>query len=323
VGVVMTSVPASVVLLTYNQEAFVKESLQSLLDQDYADLEIVVSDDGSTDATWQVIQQTLAEYKGFKKVVVNRNPLNLGIVGNYFKALSFSAGEVIFTAAGDDVSLPNRCSACIFDWLNTGKEVDLIASDGYDMLLSGEMAGAKETDELSLWSFEKWAQKRPFVFGASHMMTRRLLALRVLDSKLPVEDQNLVARAFLMGGAKRLPIPLVKHRRGGISQTKIRFSYQAKKLKLIQSAYESILERDELLRDAEILGKEIKPCLSSQLSLANYMISIFNASSGLSRLKVFITYSNVPFMKRLRFFQLAAFPNLYTTFLKLKKSSRM
>ena len=160
-GISMPPVRASVVLLTYNQEAYVQEALQSLLSQDYDDLEIVVSDDASTDGTWQVIQQKFVEYTGHKRVVLNRNERNLGIVGNYFKAFSVATGDVIFTAAGDDVSLPNRCSACINMWIDTGQVVDLIAADGYDMLLTGEVAGLKETDELSQWTFERWTQKRP------------------------------------------------------------------------------------------------------------------------------------------------------------------
>jgi glycosyltransferase involved in cell wall biosynthesis len=308
----MEPVRASVILLTYNQEAFVQEALQSLLDQDYENLEIVVSDDASKDGTWQVIQQTVAEYTGHKRVVLNKNEINLGIVGNYFKAACLTTGDVIFTAAGDDVSLPNRCSVCINTWVEGGRVIDLIAADGYDMLLTGEVAGLKETDELSQWNFEAWTKKRPFIFGASHMMTRRLLMLRALDPRLPVEDQNLVARALLMGGADRLAVPLIKHRRGGVSQTKNRFNYQEKKRRLIKSAKESLLERAEILQDAATLGKQVEHYLLRQFKLASYIISIFQATSFAQRLRVLASSADVPLMKRLRFFQLAVFPILNT-----------
>ncbi len=321
-GISMPPVRASVVLLTYNQEAYVQEALQSLLSQDYDDLEIVVSDDASTDGTWQVIQQKFVEYTGHKRVVLNRNERNLGIVGNYFKAFSVATGDVIFTAAGDDVSLPNRCSACINMWIDTGQVVDLIAADGYDMLLTGEVAGLKETDELSQWTFERWTQKRPFMFGASHMMTRRLLMLRTLDPKLPVEDQNLVARALLMGGARRLALPLVKHRRGGLSQLKNRFNYQEKKLKLINSAAESLLERAEILNDAAVLGKQIEHYLRAQFELGHYIVAIFQKKSFFLRLKIFMHFSKVPFWKRFRFFQMAVFPKVNKFLMELKSSRK-
>ena len=310
------------VLLTYNQETFVQEALQSLLEQDYDDLEIVVSDDASKDGTWQVIQQTFAEYTGNKRVILNRNEHNLGIVGNYFNAFSVTTGDVIFTAAGDDVSLPNRCSACIKTWIDAGRVVDLIAADGYDTLLTGEVVGVKETDELSQWTFERWSQKRPFMFGASHMMTRRLLMLRALDPKLPVEDQNLVARALLMGGAKRLALPLVKHRRGGISQLQNRFNYQEKRRKLISSASGSLLERAEILRDAEILEKSIDRYLSTQFELGSYIVSILQSESFNASFKAFIRFSKVPFWKRIRFFQFAVFPKMNAYLLDLKASRK-
>jgi hypothetical protein len=314
----MLPVRASVVLLTYNQEALVQEALQSLFDQDYDDVEIVVSDDGSTDATWQLILQAVSQYTGNKRVVLNRNEPNLGIVGNYFKAFGLTTGDVIFTAAGDDVSLPDRCSACISTWMETGRVVDLIATDGFDMLLSGDIAGLKETDELSQWSFEAWTQARPFIFGASHMMTRRLLQLRTLDPGLPVEDQNLVARALLMGGAKRLALPLVKHRRGGVSQMKTRLSYREKIDRLIRSAHESLLERSEILQDAARLGLQVEHFLLMQLRLASYTTSIFQATRFAEKLSVFKAYSDVPLSKRLRFIQLALFPVANTNLMKFK-----
>jgi glycosyltransferase involved in cell wall biosynthesis len=316
----MGPVRASVILLTYNQEAFVEEALRSLLDQDYDNLEIVVSDDGSVDATWRVIRQIVASYRGNKKIILNQNERNIGIVGNYFKAFTFTTGDVIFTAAGDDVSLPNRCSACINTWIGADRIVDLIAADGYDMLLTGEVAGLKETDELSKWTFQAWTERRPFMFGASHMMTRRLLMLRTLDPRLPVEDQNLVARALMMGGAQRLAVPLIMHRRGGFSQIKYKFNYQEKKRMLIKSANESLLERAEILLDAALLGKQVERYLLTQYSLANYIVSMFQNKSFVLSLETFIRFSNVPFWKRVRFFQFAVFPKFNSRLIELKST---
>ena len=88
-GVVVSSpsVHASVVLLTYNQEEFVEDALRSLLEQDYPDLQIVVSDDNSQDGTWQVVNSVADAYQGEKKITLNRNSQNLGIGANYAKAL--------------------------------------------------------------------------------------------------------------------------------------------------------------------------------------------------------------------------------------------
>lgn len=84
----LSSVHASVVLLTYNQEDFVGDALRSLLDQDYQDLQIVVSDDNSADSTWRVVNSIVEAYVGSKRIILNRNSTNLGLVGNYEAAFA-------------------------------------------------------------------------------------------------------------------------------------------------------------------------------------------------------------------------------------------
>ena len=210
---------ASIVLLTFNQERFVQDALQSLLNQDCEDIEIVISDDCSTDGTWEQIQTTLEGYEGPKKIIAIRNQANLGILDNYALAFKKTSGDLIFMAAGDDISLPNRCSQSIQFWRNCEKEYDLVAADAIDMSYAGEHLKIKETDPLEEWTVERWFVGRPFFFGASFMVTRKLLNLTSLNNQLPYEDHCLVFRSLLLGGAIRLPEPLVCHRRGGMTQS--------------------------------------------------------------------------------------------------------
>lgn len=297
----MQEVKASVLLLTYNQELYVREAFLSLLEQDYDALEIVVSDDFSKDGTWSLINEIAQNYQGTKSIVLNQNTKNLGIVGNYFKAFELSKGELIFTAAGDDVSLPNRCSVCINAWQETNQKVDLVAADGYDMLENGEIVGVKETDELQLWSPKKWSESRPYVFGASHMMTRRLIALRPFTPLLPVEDQCFVARALMMGGALRCPVALVKHRRGGISQAKLKWSYQSKKRKLLVSAQQGLIECNEIAKDGAILGVDMKLLLIKEESTNEFAVKVLQAAKFSELVGLIIEYKNAPFRKKLKY----------------------
>jgi glycosyltransferase involved in cell wall biosynthesis len=303
----MTHVRASVVLLTYNQEAFVQDALQSLLDQDYDNLEIIVSDDSSHDGTWLYVEKIATAYSGNKEIKLNRNEHNVGIVANYYKAFGLSSGEVVFTAAGDDISLPDRCSESIGCWLKNNRKFDLIATDGYDMGIDGHIFGVKKTDDLQAWDMIKWIKYRPFIFGASHMMTRRLISIRTLNSALPVEDQNFTARALMMGGALRLALPLVKHRRGGVSQMKNRWTYAEKRERLIKSASDALLESDEVSRDAELLGVEIVSLLRRNRETNGYALAMLKARKRLSQLRIAYDANQVPFPKRVRFFTFVMF----------------
>lgn len=100
----------SLVLLTYNQSATVAEAVQSALGQIGDPIEIVITDDCSTDATFDVVQKTVRDYRGPHKVILNRNSENLGLAGNVNKAHDLSSGDIIIAAAGDDISLPLRAT---------------------------------------------------------------------------------------------------------------------------------------------------------------------------------------------------------------------
>ena len=69
----------TVALFSYNQEHYVGEAIASILAQDYSPLEIILSDDCSTDNTFMVMQQAAKIYSGPHKIVLNRNLINLNL----------------------------------------------------------------------------------------------------------------------------------------------------------------------------------------------------------------------------------------------------
>lgn len=319
----MQPIRASVVLLTYNQEAFVKEALQSLLDQDYDNLEIVVSDDGSKDGTWAVVEALAKAYSGSKKIILNRNPTNLGLVGNYTKAFQLTSADLIFTAAGDDISLPSRCAVCIDHWQTFNTKPDLVAADGFDMTLDGSDLSVKETDELGDWDITRWANKRPFIFGASHMMTRRLIEFNLLNPKLMYEDQCFLFRALLMNGAVRVAQPLVRHRRGGVSQQVKNYHYEIKRKKMIDSARDGILECHQMMSDALLFGlkdQKVLQVLEKKIRLGNFIYEMLSQSSVYAKFHLMAKSTDLPFFKRFRYFNFATFTWLQYSLMLTKRS---
>lgn len=97
----------SVIIICYNQETSVARAIESVLSQDYRDVEVVVSDDGSTDGTRGIV----AGYarRGLVRDVSPGG--HLGIPANYFHALSCCRGRYIADCAGDDAWIdPTRLS---------------------------------------------------------------------------------------------------------------------------------------------------------------------------------------------------------------------
>lgn len=99
---------ACIAFLTYNQPRFIAKALRSAFAQSYRPLEIVVSDDCSTDETWTTVQALAPECPGDIRLILRRNMFNLSTAANFAAAVEASAGEVIFGWAQDDISAPCR-----------------------------------------------------------------------------------------------------------------------------------------------------------------------------------------------------------------------
>ena len=93
----------SVCMATYNGALFIERQLNSILHQLTIEDEVIISDDGSTDNTLQLINN-FADQR--IKVITNKN--RHGPVGNFENALKHSSGKLIFLADQDDIWLPDK-----------------------------------------------------------------------------------------------------------------------------------------------------------------------------------------------------------------------
>jgi len=95
----------SVLLPVYNVEAYVAEALESIRSQTFADVEIVVVDDGSTDGTLAIVEQAAATDA---RIRVAALPENLGLVAALNHGLKLCRAPFIARMDGDDIALPAR-----------------------------------------------------------------------------------------------------------------------------------------------------------------------------------------------------------------------
>ena len=96
----------SVCMATYNGEKYIKEQIDSILPQLGEEDELVISDDGSTDRTVEIIES----YKD-SRLRLYMNKLDHGVTHNFENALLRSSGNIVFLADQDDVWLPNKIKA--------------------------------------------------------------------------------------------------------------------------------------------------------------------------------------------------------------------
>jgi len=95
----------SVALCTYNGESFLKEQLDSIVNQTYPNLEIVIVDDGSTDGTIDILNEFAQVYCNIR---VFKNEVNLGYIKNFEKAVGLCTGEFIALSDQDDIWSLNK-----------------------------------------------------------------------------------------------------------------------------------------------------------------------------------------------------------------------
>lgn len=106
-----SSIPlVSIAMCTCNGERFLREQLDSLVAQDYPNLEIVVVDDQSSDSTFQILKEYARKSPRFQ---IHRNEQNLGFRKNFEKAISLCSGEFISLSDQDDIWFPHKISALV------------------------------------------------------------------------------------------------------------------------------------------------------------------------------------------------------------------
>ncbi len=212
----------SFLLMSYNQEALVAQAIDGALAQDHPNLEIIVSDDCSTDGTFARIEHALAGYSGPHAVRARRTASNRGLSAHLSELVAEARGEFIVIAAGDDISLPRRASRLAAQWQAlAGRPVllysDYIPTDLASQTLSsvpGEIyRGEHRIAEMAAGIVQ--------VHGGTMGFTRSLYsAFPTMIPTVVYEDRVLPFRSLLLGGEVIfVEEPLVRYRiEGGISR---------------------------------------------------------------------------------------------------------
>ena len=94
----------SIICLAFNHEKFVVETLNSVVEQNYQPIELIIVDDCSTDNTKLVINNWLLSHPEIQFIV---NEVNRGNTKSFNNALKFAKGEYIIDLAADDLIVPN------------------------------------------------------------------------------------------------------------------------------------------------------------------------------------------------------------------------
>ena len=211
---------ATFTVFAYNQEAYVAEAVRGALAQQYRPLQVILSDDASTDRTFEVMSEAARACPADIGLVLNRNPHNIGIARHINKVVGLADGKYLVLSAADDVSLPGR----------TGISVDALANDAQGRLAlhsavtnvdaEGQVLFVRENPHRDrLVSPAAVLEQDAYLTGSSVAVDRSLYAdFPALLPEVVNEDKVTAFRCAFLGGAIYIDQPLVNYRAGvGVS----------------------------------------------------------------------------------------------------------
>jgi cellulose synthase/poly-beta-1,6-N-acetylglucosamine synthase-like glycosyltransferase len=209
------------VLFAYNQERFIRQAVEAMT-QTYSPLQVILSDDCSSDKTFEIMCECAENYFGPHEIVLNRNEKNLGVAEHINSIMKLAKGEFIVVAAGDDISRPDRTAVLVAQWLSKNRPVAIcsgfisiddqgVSHGDPDAWYRKFMPYAGETSNEIL---QRLIRKGvPALVGATEAWSKELLTqFMPLNSEVWFEDNALSFRAWLMGGVHYLPDRLVAYR---------------------------------------------------------------------------------------------------------------
>lgn len=188
----------------YNQREYICDALDGAFAQTYRPLEIVISDDGSSDGSIETIRRKIDEYYsrgGDIPVFFNCNEKNLGNVGSWIVFGGIAHGELLVKADGDDISMPQRVEKIVDAWVANGKKAKLIDHVAVDMDAKGRATGGirKFLGAAQAYSRECWdrfsvkGEMPPHNWvGDDIVFSIRACAIAGIDNYQLVMDDRLV-----------------------------------------------------------------------------------------------------------------------------------
>lgn len=99
----------AVVMSTYNGAKYIKEQIDSILNQTYKNIELVIRDDGSSDNTVKIIESYQKKYANIKLITGK----NLGFIKSFFELLRLVEADYYSYADQDDVWMPNKIELAV------------------------------------------------------------------------------------------------------------------------------------------------------------------------------------------------------------------
>jgi len=219
----------SVVMAVYNGTRFLREAIESVLGQSFADFEFIIVDDGSTDETPEI----LASYAD-PRIRVLCNHENLGLAASLNRGIETARGEYLARMDADDISRAQRFAGQV-DFLEQHPEVVLLGTAYEKIDEQGRVVGRGDPPLANNELQTALPLHNRFCHGVVMMRREALIRVGGYDEAFEQsQDYDLWLRLAELGEIANLPEYLYAWRRhpGGVSR--LQESRQASRAELAQ-----------------------------------------------------------------------------------------
>lgn len=208
----------SVIMPAYNCELYIKQAIDSILNQNFIHFELLILDDASTDSTWNVIQ----EYQD-PRILSFQNEQNLGYLKSCNKLFGLCRGDYITFQDADDWSKPDRLGL-LYKRLNSDAHLMICGSNCIKVNESNQTYTQKYPNSYTKILKALESGRTSLFCGASIMFKRELLDLiGSYDSffnRIGAEDIDWYIRVVEKFKAENIPEDLYYYRQHSYSISK-------------------------------------------------------------------------------------------------------
>jgi alpha-1,3-rhamnosyltransferase len=187
----------SVVVPSYNHVQYVRQTIESVLQQSHPHIELIVIDDHSSDGSSELLQQLAAEH-GFSLVL---KPCNEGVVKTLNDGLALARGRYFCPCASDDYWAPEKIRLQLQEF-RTNSLLKLSFTEGFEVDARGMILGPVRytSRQKEAWDFEDVLFKADLP-PASFMARRAdMLAVGGYDGRFKIEDLAMWLMLLQCGG---------------------------------------------------------------------------------------------------------------------------
>lgn len=178
----------SICITSYNYGRYIRDAIESALGQTYPHIEVVVSDNGSTDTTHEV----LAAYADDARLRSFVNERNVGLCGNHNLAIRRARGEYIVILSADDVLFPQHVALLLQRMRDPHDPVLIASGQGMDFTEGLEPLGPMLTLGNIPLAYSRRDEFGSLVYNYHHVLPARLFTRSLFD-RIGLFDERVVS----------------------------------------------------------------------------------------------------------------------------------